>query len=662
MPDWSYRTVFRPIFFRLPPALGRSLCLGVVGTLARLPLGGHVIDLLGHMRPDPRLRRDVLGLHFPSSIGLGAGVDVHLMALRALSRFGFGFLDVGPVTREPIPAVRGVERQVAQQALWYPDALANAGLDAMLRALTRAGRLPLPLLVRLAAPPDTPAERASEDCCAMARALSPHVPLVALATLANAAAEGWSIDRWSEHVSAVRQATAAALLVVVPADLDPGKAEELLRPALAEGVGGVLVSGDVIAEEGGRRLGRPAWESAERQVRHLRAIWGPGLTILGGGGVHEPAQALRLREAGADLIQIESGLVYSGPGLPKRINEALLHAALQSAPPVAETGRRPAQQRWFWTALLGAGMTLGSALALLIAATQVVLPYDEGFVGMSRAQLQEINPRLLAFMSHDRVTLAGTMVTIGVLYLVLSLFGVRRGLHWAAVAIFASAFSGFATFFLFLGFGYFDPFHAFVTAVLLQFLLLAVHADPAPPAPLPPPNLRDDWRWRLSLWGQLLFVIHGATLLVAGLVISAIGCTKVFVPEDLEFMGSTAEALTAANPRLVPMVAHDRATFGGMLISSGLLLLLSALWGYRQGARWLWWGFLASALPAYAAAIGVHLAVGYTNVRHLAPAFAGLALVAVALALSYPYLFDVEAARREWAAQTPNPAPTPADP
>jgi hypothetical protein len=133
-------------------------------------------------------------------------------------------------------------------------------------------------------------------------------------------------------------------------------------------------------------------------------------------------------------------------------------------------------------------------------------------------------------------------------------------------------------------------------------------------------------------------VIHGGTLIAAGLVISTIGCTKVFVPEDLDFMGTTAEALRSANPRLMPLAAHDRATFGGMLVSSGLLLLLSSLWGFRQGARWLWWAFLTSALPAYAAAIGVHFAVGYINAMHLAPAFAGLALFVTALALSYPYL------------------------
>ena len=68
---------------------------------------------------------------------------------------------------------------------------------------------------------------------------------------------------------------------------------------------------------------------------------------------------------------------------------------------------------WFWLWLLGVGMLVGSTIALAVAATRVVLPYDEQFVGMSRGALHALNPRLLPFMTHDRVTLAGTMVTIG---------------------------------------------------------------------------------------------------------------------------------------------------------------------------------------------------------------------------------------------------------
>jgi len=253
-------------------------------------------------------------------------------------------------------------------------------------------------------------------------------------------------------------------------------------------------------------------------------------------------------------------------------------------------------------------------------------------------ELAAINPRLLAFLTHDRVSLAGTMIAVGVLYLQLSLNAIRYGLHWARLTILCSSFAGFASFFLFLGFGYLEPFHTFVTVVLFQFLLFALYSNLGEPVILKPPNLREDWRWRANQWGQFLFVLHGVILLVAGLTISYVGITQVFVHEDLEFMHTTAAELATASPRLLPLIAHDRATFGGMLIATGITVLLPALWGFRQGDAWLWWGLLGGGGAAYAAAIGVHLVVGYTNWLHLLPAFGGAALLAVGLLLSYPYL------------------------
>jgi dihydroorotate dehydrogenase len=312
---------------------------------------------------------------------------------------------------------------------------------------------------------------------------------------------------------------------------------------------------------------------------------------------------------------------------------------------------KPSQERapemtWFWTLLMGLGMLIGSIMALIIAATRVVLPYDEVFTGMSREQLDAINPHLLAFMAHDRVSLAGTMLTIGVLYPCLSWFGIRRGLRWAKVAVLASAFSGFASFFLFLGFGYFDPFHAFVTVVLFQFLLLGLHCRIAE-SQSGDANPREDWRWPWSHWSQLLFILHNVSLIAAGCTLSFIGSTHVFVHEDLDFMQTTAEALRAANPRLVPLVAHDRASLGGMAIAVGLALLISSVWGFRKGERWLWWTFLVAGTPAYLAAIGVHFVVGYTNLWHLTPAFSGAGLFAIALALAYPYLNNKGLAPKE---------------
>jgi hypothetical protein len=165
-----------------------------------------------------------------------------------------------------------------------------------------------------------------------------------------------------------------------------------------------------------------------------------------------------------------------------------------------------------------------------------------------------------------------------------------------------------------------------------------LHSRLAPPSPIPPPSLHNDRRWRLGLWGQLLHVAQAIAFLVAGTTIALVGVTEVFVPEDLEFMQTTAEALQSVSPRLVPLIAHDRASFGGMIAASGLCFLGVALWGFRQGARWLWWTLLLAGIPGYACAIGVHFVVGYKNLWHLTPAFAGLTVFIIAQTLSYPYL------------------------
>jgi dihydroorotate dehydrogenase len=646
MPDWFYRTVSRPLLFRLRAARARDVALGFMGALARLPLGPAIIDLLGHMHPDPRLRCTRLGITFPGALGLGPGVDGRAVALPALARFGFGFLEVGPVTIQGPPEALEVQRRGDQQALWYPSPHACLSADALLRRFTHSRPLHLPLLVRLGSLPGQDAEEMAAGARQVIAQLSAHAALFSLTIPEEALKGAWPAERWREYVQAVRQAAAETpLLLCLHADLAEAELHRLLSPALDAGVAGVVVDGSIAAEPAGRLLGPPAQEAALDLVRRLREHWAAEIVVIGAGGVHEPEDALRLYEAGADLVQIDSGLVYSGPGLPKRINEALLHAGRcenTAAPPAGQAEPRPAEMSWFWTTLMGTGMLLGGILALAIAATRVVLPYDESFAGMTRAELARINDRLLGFMAHDRVSLAGTMISIGVFYLGLSLWGIRRGLHWARTAVLTSAFAGFASFFLFLGFGYFDPFHAFVTAILFQFLLLAVHSRLGPPTPTTAPGLREDWRWRWSQWGQLLFVLQGAGLLGGGVVISSIGATQVFVREDLEFMGTTREALVAANPRLVPLIAHDRASFGGMLVASGLTVLLTALWGYRRGARWLWWMFLAAGTPAYAAGIGVHLAVGYTDAGHLLPAVLAAAMYALGLVLSYPFLCQAE--------------------
>jgi dihydroorotate dehydrogenase len=660
MPDWSYRTVLRPLLFRLPPVVARDLTIGVTGGLGRSPVGRALIDLLGHMRPPEALRAQHLGLTFPSVVGLGCGLDPGARALRAFARFGFGFVEVGPVALRPLAAAGPLERCARREAIVRPEPAASPGLEAVLRALARQPVRGMPVIARLAVAPGSDAERVVAEYCELIDRLAPYVSLFSLAPIEgwDGGAAGWQAVMEAAH----RPERRRGLLMCVSPRLGPAGVDRLARAALAAGADGLLVDGTVGTRPGRTEIGRSASKPTLETVARLRQAQGPAVLIAGSGGVHEPEDALRLLEAGADLVQVDSGLVFSGPGLPKRINEAVLYArAGGEAGDASGAAERLVEQSWFWILLLGLGMLLGSTLALGLALTRVLLPYDEQFVGLTWAQLAAVNERLLPFMAHDRATLAGAMIAVGLVYTGFALFGLRAGRHWARVAVLTSALAGFATFFLFLGFGYFDPFHAFVTAILFQLFLFGLHGREAPLRNLAPPVLRDSWRWRLSQWGQLGLIAEAFGFIVAGLTVAWIGVSQVFVAEDLEFLQTAREALVAIDPRLVALVAHDRATFGGMLFVAGLTFLLASLWGFAQGARWLWWTLLAAGLAGYGAAFTIHYLVGYRSVWHLAPAWVGFGLFVVALALCYPYLGGTDrelavawqAHRARWSAREP---------
>jgi len=617
MPDWSYRTIFRPLLFRLPLSLARDLCLGFMGQLVRLPLGSALIDFLGHMRPDPRLQTRFADLSLAGPVVLGPHLDPRLLAPRALARFGFGMIEIGPIAEQSSDAASHMRRKDDSQSLWLPNKPPAISAQMATERLA-AARITIPVVARLAP--------GIHDIAAIAAQLAPHVA-------------AYSVES-ADQVAAAAIHHPVLLCVAADAPLPP--------MALPIGICGVIVDGRIRDPAGGWLVGRAAHAAAVATVRRLRHDCGCELPIIAGGAV-DPDGAIQLLATGATVVQIDAGLVFAGPGLPKRVNEAVLFARCADQNKVLCDGTRSvpttieqphaAAMSWFWALLLGIAMFGGGLLALGIACTRVVLPYDEQYLGMTAAELtQRVNPRLLSFMAHDRVTLAGTMLAIGIQYLFLAWCGIRRGLHWAKLTLVASAFAGFGTFFLFLGFGYFDPFHAFVTAILFQFLLLAFQGRLKPAERPPPPNLTDDWRWRLAQWGQLLLIIEAAAVMTAGATICCIGSSSVFVPEDLEFMGTTAEHLQVANPRLVPVVAHDRASFGGMLLSVGIATLLPALWGVRQGETWLWWMLAIAGSVGYVATLIIHLHVGYTSIDHLAPAVAGLGLLWLGLALLFPYM------------------------
>lgn len=354
------------------------------------------------------------------------------------------------------------------------------------------------------------------------------------------------------------------------------------------------------------------------------------------GAFSTPSQILAALDGGAEMVLVDSGFIEGGPGLAKRVNEAL--AGRQ--PEFSSGTRGPRwRQGWLWIALLGVGMAAAGLAVLAVGLTTVTLPYDESFLGLRHNAIAALNPRLISFMKHDRVTLAGTMISLGILYAGIALGGMRRGASWARRAVIASGAIGFASLFLFLGFHYVDPLHVALAVGLFPLFIAGVALPTAERWP-PSTDLDNDTVWRAGLCGQLYFIALGAGLLVAGVIIAAVGVTGVFVWSDLQFLGTTSEALSRANSHLLPLIAHDRAGFGGALASDGAGVMLLALWGFRRGERWVWWTLLFAGSAGFLGGVYAHLAVGYLGFGHLLPVAVSGAVFIAALLLSARYLLD----------------------
>jgi hypothetical protein len=305
--------------------------------------------------------------------------------------------------------------------------------------------------------------------------------------------------------------------------------------------------------------------------------------------------------------------------------------------------------------LTALALLFSGGFAIFLAAVRQFLPHDLAFLGMTARELCALGDcRVVAFMVHDRATFGGVLIAIGVLYLWLTEFPLRRGEPWAWWTLAASGVVGFASFLGYLGYGYLDSWHGVATLLLLPVFagglaktwrgVVRRDDERATRSALRMPWPPTVWRSRAGL-GRLLLLLTGFGMIAAGLTIQTIGVTRVFVPQDLAFMGLTADQLRAINPRLVPLIAHDRAGFGGGLVSCGIAFGLAVWFGRPSPA--LWQALAIAGTVGFACAIGVHFAVGYTDALHLGPAVAGAVQLVAALALSAPEMLGAGRESRE---------------
>ncbi len=294
---------------------------------------------------EPQLAARLLGLSFTSPVGLAAGFDKNGEVPDAMLRLGFGFVEIGTVTPRPQrgnPKPR-IFRLPADGAVINRLGFNNLGHDAVARNLEmRRGRGGL-VGVNIGANKDSE-DRIADYVAGVTRFAplgswltvnisSPNTP--GLRYLQEAS----GLDELLSRVMEAREAAIAAagrtvpLFVKISPDLDDGQLTALAEITLRHQVDGLIVSNTTVArmplksgqqQQFGGLSGKPLFELSTALLARVRELVGDRMVLIGVGGVDSADTAWAKIAAGADLVQLYTGMVYNGPSLPERIKAGLI--------------------------------------------------------------------------------------------------------------------------------------------------------------------------------------------------------------------------------------------------------------------------------------------------------------------------------------------------
>ncbi len=297
---------------------------------------------------------ELAGLKFPNRVGLAAGLDKNARCIDGLAAMGFGFIEVGTVTpkaQDGNPKPR-MFRLPQANALINRLGFNNEGLDAFLAHVQASrvrkqagGASPLLLGLNIGKNAVTPIQDAVSDYLTCLSGVYPHADYVTinisspntknLRTLQRDEALDGLLDAIAKRreTLASRHGRRVPVFVKIAPDLDEDQVSAVAATLTRHGMDGVIATNTTIsreavkgmqhAEEAGGLSGAPVLEASNRVIAQLRAALGKNYPIIGVGGVMSGADAVSKIRAGADVVQIYTGLIYKGPALVTEAAQAI---------------------------------------------------------------------------------------------------------------------------------------------------------------------------------------------------------------------------------------------------------------------------------------------------------------------------------------------------
>lgn len=344
---YGYHGVIRPVLFRMHGGDPEKIHGQLVSTMGHLPesLLGVVERLIGQDR-DPV---DIAGIHFPGRVGVAAGLDKDAVAACVWASLGFGFAELGTVTRHAQPGNPRPRlfRLVKSEAIINRMGFNNNGAEAMAVKLDDAGvrrgnnRLGAPVGVSVGKTKKTPLGEAVPDYLFSLETLAPYADYIAI----NVSSPNTPGLRSLQSQRGIEELTGALvsrareldpgdpvpIFVKMAPDLSAGQVDDMLMACESTGISGIIATNTTVerggiapvdrhlASQAGGLSGRPLTRTALERVRWITRH--TGLPVVGVGGIMTPADAQAMFDAGARLVQLYTGFVFEGPALVMGINK-----------------------------------------------------------------------------------------------------------------------------------------------------------------------------------------------------------------------------------------------------------------------------------------------------------------------------------------------------
>ncbi len=296
---------------------------------------------------------ELAGLRFPNRVGLAAGLDKNARCIDAFAAMGFGFIEVGTVTPlgQPGNPKPRMFRLPQANALINRLGFNNEGLATFIAnvrqsAVRREGQVsPIVLGLNIGKNAATPIERATDDYLTGLTGVYPHADYVTV-NISSPNTQNLRALQSDEALEGLLAALAARrgelqqqhgrqvpIFVKIAPDLDEAQVAVIAAALRRHGMDGVVATNTTLAraavqglphaQEPGGLSGAPVLQASNRVIRQLRDALGAGFPIIGVGGILSGADAVSKIEAGADVVQIYTGLIYRGPQLVNEAAQAL---------------------------------------------------------------------------------------------------------------------------------------------------------------------------------------------------------------------------------------------------------------------------------------------------------------------------------------------------